>query len=116
MKKKLLIFIIIILAIILVLFSFFKFNVYNPISAFSGIIKILFSEVEYVVVQEKPAKVIFAKPDIAIFEKYMEDNGYKCLEEDRMGSIYVYKNDTHEVTIQFSMNQYYSKWIWKFDV
>ena len=114
MKKKIIIGIVIMLIIIVsILFSIFKFNVYNPISSFSAIIQILFSDIEYTVVQNTPNKVIFAKPQIEIFEKYMKDNGYECVKEEKMGAIHVYRNNTHKVKIHFSMNQHYSKWVWE---
>lgn len=113
MKKKLLILTIILLIVIATLFSIIKFHVYNPVSSFSGMIQILFTDKEYVIVQNHPNKVIFSKPDTELLDRYMSENGYEYIEEEQMGSMLVYKNDTDKDTIQFSINKYYSKWEWQ---
>lgn len=78
-------------------------------------IQILYSEKEYNIVQKYPNKVIFAKPEKAIYalDKYMNSRGFKNLEDEQMGSIIVYSNGSSKERVKFSVNSYYSKWVWQ---
>lgn len=112
MKKILIIFIILIIILILTLFSIIKFHVYNPFSAFTGMIQILFTDTEYTVVQNIPNKVIFAQPNRKLLDDYMKERGFKHSEEEQLGSVLVYRKKDQKEIIHFSINKYYSKWIW----
>lgn len=119
MKKKKILIAILILIIIGTfcagIFSYFKFRVINPFSSTFGMIQILYSEKKYTIVQNYPNKVIFAKPDKAIYalDEYMKSIGFKNLEDEQMGSIIVYSNGSVKEMVDFSVNGYYSKWIWQ---
>ena len=67
MKNKIKIVLIIIISLLIVLgsiiYSFNKFSTFNSFSSFIGIIKILFTNTEYDVIQNNPYKVIIAKPN-----------------------------------------------------
>lgn len=119
MKKKKILIAILILIIIGTfcagIFSYFKFRVINPYSSTFGMIKILYSEKKYTIVQNYPKKVIFAKPEKAIFvlDEYMNNRGFKRLKNEQLGAIYIYSNGSVKEMVNFSVNGYYSKWIWQ---
>ena len=64
-KVKVILIIIVILIVILgsIIFSFNKFSTFNSVSSFIGVVKILFTNTEYDVIQSNPYKVIIAKPN-----------------------------------------------------
>lgn len=121
MKKKI-ITIIIVAAILLLIFigcsliSFKEFAVINPFSSGLGAAKILWSDTEYTIVQEKPYKVIIAQPNDSeksaneLLDEYMSEQGY--YEKDRMGSMITYTNGSNDEMIQFRVNKWYSIWEW----
>jgi hypothetical protein len=43
----------------------------------------------------------------------MEQRGYKYLEDERMASTLVFGNETSKSYIEFSVNGYYSKWVFR---
>ena len=121
MKKQTITIIIIAVVILLILggaalFSFKEFAVINPFSSGIGVAKILWSDTEYTVVQEKPYKVIIAQPNHSeksakeLLDKYMNEQGY--YEKDQMGSMITYTNGSNEEMIQFRVNKWYSIWEW----
>lgn len=117
MKNKVIkISIISIIVIIVILgsmyFSFVKFAVINPLSTCIGLGKILLTDTEYTVVQNKPFKVIFSKDENAqeLLDKYMNERGFYI--EDRMGGLLIYTDGKDEESINFSVNGYYSIWEW----
>lgn len=112
MKKKIIIISILIIFFILIIFSIIKFSVINPISSCFGMVQILFTDKEYVVVQNFPKKVIFANPNYSI-NTYMESRGFKFVPEDQMGSTLVFNDGTQGESMYTSTNAYYSKWIWR---
>ena len=105
MKKKT-ITIIIVAAILLLIFigcsliSFKEFAVINPFSSGLGVAKILWSDTEYTIVQEKPYKVIIAQPNDSkksaneLLDEYMSEQGY--YEKYRMGSMITYTNGSND--------------------
>ena len=82
MKKKTVFVIVMAILIVLfieaTLFSIYKFDVVNPYSACFGMVKILFTNSDYVEVQNFPKKVIFAKPNNSeqLLMEYMKNRGF----------------------------------------
>lgn len=122
MKRKIILIIIIAILIIgigiSVVVSFEKFSTFNPISALGGIIKVSTTETKYAVIQNKPWKVIIAKPTYdnksaqELLDEYMAERGYYSEEEKRMGALITYSNGTDSQRIFFRVNGYYSVWEW----
>ena len=99
--------------VILILVSIIKFQIWNPIIVIEGLIKIKFSDVEIVELNEDP-KIVLAKPSADVFIKYMKDSGYDVIEEERLGSMYVFYNHLTGTKSEVfcNMNGYYSLWTW----
>lgn len=99
-----------------IIFSFNKFSTFNLISSFTGVMKILFTNTEYDVIQSNPYKVIIAKPNTErklandLLDEYMKERGFE--QTDRHGSLIIYSNGTDYEKIHFSINAYYSVWEW----
>lgn len=102
------------LTIIAILISMNKFSTPNPIKSGVGFAKIVFTKAEIVQIQKFP-QVYLTKPDNAqqVLINFMEQRGYKYLEDERMSSTLVFGNETSKNYIQFSVNAYYSKWVFK---
>ncbi|MCL2859127.1 MAG: hypothetical protein FWF46_00860 [Oscillospiraceae bacterium] len=115
MKNKILYLIIGILVLVIcaTLFSYFKFKVINPISSGIGMIRILFTDTEYVEVQKNP-KIVFSKPTNAmeLLDTYMKNRGFENIKNEQMGAMIVYSNGNVKERVMFSANGYYSKWAW----
>ena len=121
MKKKTKIIIISVIAFLILLgsiiFSFNKFSTFNSLSSFIGVIKIMFTNAEYDVIQNIPYKVIIAKPNTEsktaneLLDEYMNSRGY--FKSDRFGSEIIYSNGTDYEGVHFSVNAYYSVWEWR---
>lgn len=117
-KVKVILIIVVILLVILgsIIFSFNKFSTFNSMSSFIGIVKILFTNTEYDVIQSNPYKVIIAKPNTErklandLLDEYMKERGFE--QTDRHGSLIIYSNGTDYEKIHFSINAYYSVWEW----
>lgn len=122
MKKKIIIFISVIAFSVISFFSVIVSanltGVLNPFSSLYNVSKIILDQDElYVVAQNKPWKIMFAKPYIDgksaqdILDEYMRNDGYEMYA--RMGSIITYKNERgDERRIHFTVNKYYSLWEW----
>lgn len=124
MKKKIVIIVICVILVLILLgatlFSISKFNVINPFSSFTGMMKILVGFDEYVVVQEWPQKIVFSKSNETggrsgkdYLDEYMESLGYEELKNEQMGGILCYTNGVIKQYIGYSTNSYYSKWTWE---
>ena len=108
----------ILLAFVSVILSANLTGVFNPIFSAYNISKIILDKDElYVVAQNKPWKIMFAKSYINgksaqdMLDEYMKNEGYEM--SDRMGSIITYKNENgNEKRIHLSVNKYYSLWEW----
>ena len=117
-KVKVIITIIVVLLVILgsIIFSFNKFATFNSMSSFIGVIKILFTNTEYDVIQRNPYKVIIAKPNTELrtanelLDAYMKEKGFE--KSDRHGSMIIYCNGSEYEKVHFSVNAYYSIWEW----
>jgi len=112
---------VLILAIIIIAFalissflSYMKLEVANPLASGLGLAKILFTDTEYVEVQDSP-RVILAKPDNAydLLIRVMQEEGYTHVEEETMGSMQVFEKDSRKERMFFSVNKVFSKWIWE---
>ena len=99
--------------VILILVSIIKFQIWNPIIVIEGLIKIKFSDVEIIELNKDP-KIVLAKPSTDVFIKYMKDSGYDVIEEERLGSMYVFYNHLTGTKSEVfcNMNGYYSLWTW----
>lgn len=99
------------------LFSIYKFEVINPFLSCFAMLKILYTDEQYIEVQNCPQKVIFSKGNNSkeLLDKFMNDRGFYEITEERMGADLVYSNGSQKECIYYSTNQYYSKWIWNND-
>lgn len=124
MKKKVIIIVICVILVLILLgatlFSISKFNVINPFSSFTGMMKILVGFDEYVVVQEWPKKIVFSKSNETggrsgkdYLDEYMESLGYEELKNEQTGGTLCYTNGVIKQYIGYSTNSYYSKWTWE---
>lgn len=115
LKKKICIIIVIAILLCVTVFSIVKFTVFNPFSSCFGMLEILFTNKEYMVVQNFPVKVAFSKSSNAkkILDEYMENRGFEFVPEEQIGAILVYSNGETKENVVFSVNNYYSKWRWK---
>ena len=92
------------------LLSYVTFNVGNPFSAAIGFFQIAVLGKEYVEISESP-KVVLAQPNVDILTDYMESRAFTEIEQ--MGAMLTYSNCDKTEMILFSMNGYYSKWVWQ---
>lgn len=123
MKKRGIIITIIICVVILAcatVFSIVKFEVWNPFSSCFGMLRILFTNTEYTIVQHIPNKVGFSKTlDTSdkgggqYLEEYMAKRGFYIVPEEQLGGMLVFSNGQEKKYVGFSTNKYYSKWIWE---
>ena len=88
-----------------------KLGVANPIYAANGLAKVVFTDTEYVEIQQYP-KVIIAKPDTSL-DAYMEEQGYERDPEKQMGALCVFTTGDFEELIIYEENRYFSKWSWQ---
>ena len=91
--------------------SYAKFGVINPISTAYGLIKVMFTDTEYVEIQQYP-RVIVAKPDTSL-DKYMEKHGYTRDTEKQLGALCTFTAGDFKELIVYSQNKYISKWRWR---
>lgn len=103
-----------ILIFVLIFVSYSKFHVLNPISSGIGLMRINTTDTNFVEIQNSP-RVVLAKPNNAwsVFLNALENEGYKYLEDERMGSLCVFEKNGVIERVNFSINQYYSIWIWE---
>jgi len=95
-----------------VILSSQKFATPNPVMSGIGIVKIMFAKEEIVQIRKHP-QVYLAKPDNAqqLLVDFMEQSGYSYLENERLASILVFGNGVSIYYVEFSVNAYYSKWV-----
>jgi|HigsolmetaGSP11D_1036233.scaffolds.fasta_scaffold02171_8 hypothetical protein len=91
--------------------SYAKFQVLNPFSTYSGLVQIVFTDKEYVEIQKYP-KVIIAKPNASL-QDYMKGLGFQEDIENQMGRLHVFHNNTSTQYVMYTVNNYFSKWIWQ---
>ena len=115
-KIKFILGILIILVVVVVIGTFIsisKFGVSNPFKTAIGLTQIMFTETNYVQIQDKP-RVIVSKSNNAynLFLDTMKSEGYTYLEDEQMGSMLVFEKDGVREEVFFSVNAYFSKWKW----
>ena len=103
--RKIIIIAIVIIFIIATIFSIHKFRVLNPISSCLGMLQILFTDKEFVVIQNIPYKVVLAQP--GKFNLYMKEQGFFEVKEKQMGAIHIYSNGIKEEIVCTRTNGYY---------
>ena len=105
--------IIIVTVALLIVVSIIKFHTWNFTAVLTGMIKIQFSDVEIIELNKDP-KIVLAKPSADVFIKYMKDSGYDVIEEERLGSMYVFYDHLTDTKNEVfcNMNGYYSLWTW----
>jgi len=105
--------IIIVTVALLIVVSIIKFHTWNFTAVLTGMIKIQFSDIGIIELNTEP-KVIMAKPSVDEFIKYMKDRGYDMLEEEQLGSMYVFYDHLTDTKNEVfcNMNGYYSLWTW----
>lgn len=92
--------------------SYLTFDTANPLSAVSGLIQITFTDTAYVEIKHSP-KVVLAQPGEAVLIEYMESRGFTELEGERLGALRLFTDGEEKECIMYSVNGYYSKWIWE---
>lgn len=67
------------------IFSIFKFQVINPFASCFSMLRILFTDTEYVEVQNYPKKVVFSKGNngIKLLDEYTNTNGFYEIPEEQ---------------------------------
>lgn len=117
--KKMRIFVVsTILVILLSLFSSFvsyvNFNTPNFLASGFGVLRILFTDTETLEIRKSP-RIVLASPENSwqLFLDTIEAEGYTYLEEERMGGLCVIEKDGQKERVFFSVNGYFSKWIWE---
>lgn len=91
--------------------SYVKFNVINPFSSGLGMVRILTTDTEYVEIQHNP-RVIIAKPDGTVFVSMLEKEGFTEIENEQLGALHVIEKAGVKEKVFFSINKYYSSYIW----
>lgn len=116
-KRKLIIIIALLITIniIFCLISFRFFSSANYIKCIYAVISVNCTEQTCVEISDAPSKIVLSSPENfqETFEKYLEDNGYTYLEDERLGSIHVISKNEKKEYVHCSTNRYYSKWIWE---
>jgi hypothetical protein len=115
-NQKRVIFIIILCLFIIIsgfcFFSYITFGSTNPIITGIGLLKIHFTDIEYVVIKKSPQIIITKQNDsLNRLVEYMNSQGFMMI--DRGGSIIFFENDTFEKQlVKININRYYSRWVW----
>jgi len=118
LKKKAIAIPVLILMVLIILsgvFSYISYTVLeikNPFAAGIGIVRVMYTDTEYVVVQNHP-KVVFTKFGYSL-ENYMESEGYT--KTDQMGAMYHFEKDGEEIRIHAPGPGRFGKWYWVYDV
>ncbi len=105
----------ILIFMVAMMFSIYKFGVINPISSGIGMLRVLVTNTDYVVVQRFPYRVVFANPEGSqdALDNYMKKRGFEELESMQMGSTLIYCKDNTVEKINYTVNGYYSMWSWQ---
>lgn len=115
-KKHIIIILITVLTINLVFcsISYIKFRTCNYFRVATGLIYIYSGNADYVVIRNRPNQVILALPKNSeeIFNEYLGNEGYILKENERLGALRVISKDGKDEVVSFSLNGYYSMWIW----
>ena len=91
--------------------SFATLRTANPVTAVLGLIRVVLAYAEYAVVDEAPL-VIVAKPETSLDAYRWENGNYLPVPGAQLGAVLVYRNNSGEVRIHYSVNGYFAKWEW----
>lgn len=118
MKKKLLLILCLILAAVLLLgmasfLCYRSFKVADPFAAAGGLLRILFTDTETVLLQEYP-QVVLAKPDASLND-YMRKRKMYEKPDEQMGALRVFATESDDMKeyVLHSVNRYYQLWRWQ---
>ena len=97
--------------------SYVKLNSINLPKIVYAVAAVSSGSEDYVVIRGNYKKVIIADPnDPDAFNKYLEANGYKELEEERMGSMHTVEKDGVKELVHVHGNAYYSLFLWQAEI
>ncbi len=107
------IFILIIIVVCSVLMTKLKFQVWNPISVVQGLATVKFSNTKIVELSSN-TNVVLAKPNFSLLIEYMKNKGYDVVNEEQLGSMYVFYNfsTNSKIKVFYTQNKHYSFWYW----
>lgn len=91
--------------------SYAQLGVANPFASAQGLVQVLWTDRDYVQVQEMP-KVVLAKPQASL-TVYMEERGYAPEAEKQMGSLWLFTDGQKQEAVRYSQNRYFSRWAWE---
>lgn len=87
------------------IFSISKFEVYNPFSSCFGMLQILFTNKDFVVIQKWPREVVITKPEY--LKEYLKNEKWEEIKENRLGASGLYEKDEKNAWIYTRSNGYY---------
>ncbi|WP_367925329.1 hypothetical protein [uncultured Ruthenibacterium sp.] len=111
-SKKRMLFVLVAVIVLLTAFCALlciKLQVRNPVVAAAGLAEILFTDAQYVEIQENP-KVVLAQPHASL-EDYMDGYGYD--QHEQMGSLWVFSRQDSRFMVHCTQNKYFSRWSWQ---
>jgi len=96
-------------------FSFIKFDTPNFVSAGFGLLRIWLSDTQVVEIQKSPRVWLVDAKEGAynVAKKALADEGYREIEEEQMGSMFVFEKNEKKHQIHFSANRYFAKLCWQ---
>lgn len=70
---------------------------------------------QYVELSEYPNKIVISSPKNSqtLFEEYLTSHNYDIIGDKQLGSCYTISKNGVEEQVYFSVNKYYSKWVWE---
>lgn len=92
--------------------TYVKFNTINFPKVAISLSSITFGEKTYVELKNQPNRVILAtsKDSLQVFTDFLINEGYTIIE--KLGSLHVIEKNGNKEYVHFSVNGYYSKWVW----
>ena len=91
-----------------VFLSYTVLKVVNPFTAGVGIVQVMYTDTEYVVIQTHP-KIVFAKTGYSI-ETYMQNQGYTKTNQE--GAKYTFSKEDEVQHIIAHGPGHFAKWYW----
>jgi len=90
--------------------SYTVLKVINPFGAGMGIIRVMCTDTEHVIVQTVPQKVVFAKAGCSL-ETYMQTQGYAKTNQE--GAMYTFSKDDEVHRVLAHGPGHCAKWYWE---
>ncbi len=89
------------------------FHTENPFLTARGLFKVLFTNAEYVEIQQYP-QVMIAKPNTSL-DAYMENRGYRKTEEYNVSAedVSVFTTGDFSEFVKCSKHKFFSVWTWQ---